>query len=148
MKLILKQDVTDLGKIGDMVEVKMGFARNFLLPRGLAAEVTPDVTRQIEAARRRSLRAQQERDKELRSLAEQLAGASITIAAKVNPEGRLFGSVGPKEVAAALAADGFTHITPEMIEITDAVKETGVFEAKVKLSADVIATCRIWIVPE
>jgi large subunit ribosomal protein L9 len=148
MKLILKQNVENLGKIGDVVEVKPGYARNFLVPRGLAAAVTPGISQEIEARKRKENRMQEERDKELRSLAEQLASASITLTAKINPEGRLFGSVGAKEVAAALNADGFTKITADMIEIAEAIKEPGVYELKAKLSPEISATCRIWIVPE
>ena len=148
MKLILKQDVESLGKIGEVVDVKSGYARNFLLPRGIAAKITPGISQEIEARKRREVRVQEERDKELRSLAEQLTSASITITAKVNPEGRLFGSVGGKEVAAALNADGFTKITPEMIEIPEAIKEPGVYELKARLSPEISAACRIWIVPE
>ena len=148
MKLILKQNVENLGKMGEVVEVKSGYARNFLLPKGIAAKVAPGIAQEIEARRRREGRVQEERDKELRSLAEQLATASITITAKINPEGRLFGSVGAKDVAAALNADGFTKITPEMIEVPDAIKEPGVYELKAKLSPEISATCRIWIVPE
>lgn len=148
MKLVLKQDVGTLGKIGDVVDVKPGYARNYLLPRGLAAEMNPGVMQEIEARRRRETHLLEEREKELRSLAEQLASSSITLTAKVNPEGRLFGSVSAKEVAGALAADGFARITPEMIEIADPIKEPGVYEVAVRLSPDLAATCRVWIVPE
>jgi large subunit ribosomal protein L9 len=148
MKLILKQNVEKVGKIGEVVEVKPGFARNYLLPRGMASHVTPGITQEIEAKARREAKAQAERDKEMRSIADQLGAASVTIPAKVNPEGRLFGSVGAKDIQAALAADGFGTVTEAMIEMPESLKEPGVYEINIKLSGEIAAKTRIWIVPE
>ena len=148
MKLILMQSVESLGRIGDVVDVKPGYARNFLLPRGLAAKIRPGIMEQIEAKKKIETQKQAELTTELRSIAEQLDAASVTISAKVNPEGRLFGSVGPKEIAAALAADGFAQVTADMIEIEEPLKDSGVFEVPVRLSPDIKAICKIWVVPE
>lgn len=148
MKLVLKENVEHLGRIGDVVEVKAGYARNFLLPRGLAAHVGPGITQEIEARRRREAERLKEELKELQAVAEQLAGVSLTIPAKVNEEGRLFGSVSGREIAAGLQAEGFARITAEMIVLPEPIKEPGVFDVEVRLTADVAATCKVWVVPE
>ena len=148
MKVILRENVDKVGKVGDVVEVKRGFAVNYLLPKALAAEVRPGIMQEVEARKRREARAQEERTKETRSLADQLSAASITLPMKVNPEGRLFGSVGPKEIAAALVADGFARVTEEMVVLTDPIKEPGVYEVDVNLGEDISAKCKVWIVPE
>lgn len=148
MKLILMQKVESLGATGDVVDVKPGYARNYLLPRGLAAKIRPGIMEQIEAKKKIEAQQQAERDSELRSIAEQIDAASITIPAKTNPEGRLFGSVGPKEIAAAIAADGFSSVQPDMIELEEPLKDSGVFEVPVRFAPEIKAVCKIWIVPE
>lgn len=148
MKLILKKKVDNLGEIGEVVDVKNGYARNYLLPRGLAARVSKGVMQEIEAARRREDEKQKARMTELRTAIEQLSDASVTITAKVNEEGRLFGSVGPGEVAGALQADGFTRITEAMVRMEEQIKEPGVFEVLVHLSPEAEAACKVWVVPE
>lgn len=148
MKVVLKENVEHLGRIGDVVDVKPGYARNYLLPRGLALRVGPGVMQEIEARRRREAERQKEELKELQAVAEQLASASVTITAKVNEEGRLFGSVSGREIAAGLQADGFARIRPEMIALEEPIKEPGVFEVEVRLTAELAATCKVWVVPE
>jgi len=148
MKVILKRSIENLGQIGDVVEVKKGYARNYLFPRDLAARVAPGVMQEIEARRRQERERQAAEQTELRSLAEQLATASITVTAKVNEEGRLFGSVGAREIVAALASDGFGRITAEMIALEEPFKEPGVFEVPIRLAPDIEATCKVWVVPE
>ena len=148
MKLILRKSVDQLGDVGDVVNVKTGYARNYLLPRGIAARASKGVMQEIEAAMRREAEVVKERDQELRAMVDQLNDASVTIQAKVNEDGRLFGSIGPKEIAEALQADGFTRVTPEMIRLEDHFKEPGVFEAPVHVTADAEAVCKVWVVPE
>ena len=148
MKVILKQNLENLGAIGAIVDVKRGYARNYLLPRDLAAAVAPGVMEEIEARRRQEAEQEKAVESELRSLADQLGSTSVTITAKVNEEGRLFGSVGVKEIIAALAADGFTRVTSEMVAQAEPFKEPGVFEVPIKLNPEIEAICKVWVVPE
>ena len=148
MKLVLKEDVDGLGRMGDVVEVKDGHARNYLLPRGLATTVTDANLRQIETRQHRLVSEQEQEVQELQGLAEQLAGGSFTIAVKANPEGHLFGSVGVRQIADTLAAEGFTRVTEEMIALEEPIRELGVVEVPVRLSEDISAVCKVWVVQE
>jgi len=148
MKLVLKQDVDKLGHMGDVVEVKPGYGRNFLLARGLAAPASEMSMRQIEAKKRQAVRLAEQRRQELQAIAEQLANASCTIAAKANEEGHLFGSVSAKQIAEALAAEGFTRVEEAMIVLEEPLRQLGVFDVPVQVAPELKVTCKVWIVQE
>jgi len=148
MKVVLKQDVEHLGQMGDVVEVKPGYARNYLLARGLAVPASQMSLAQIEAKKRQAARAAEQRRRELQALAERLAGASCTIAAKANEEGRLFGSVGAKQIAEALVAEGFAQVETDMVRLDEPLRQLGVFDVPVHVAPDLQVTCKVWIVQE
>ena len=148
MKLVLKEDIHSLGRMGEVVEVADGYARNYLLPRRLATTVSEANLRQIESQRRRLAGEREQEVQELQGLAEQLAGGSFTIAVKANPEGHLFGSVGARQIADTLAVEGFARVTEEMIVLEEPIRELGVIEVPVRLSEETSATCKVWIVQE
>ncbi len=147
MQLLLRKDVENLGSMGDIVTVKDGYARNYLLPKRLATTVSETHLREVEAARKKLA---DERDRALegvRSLGEQLESASCTVVAKANEEGHLFGSVGPQQIADALAADGF-KVDEKMIDLDTHIKELGVYNVTIKLHSEITATCKVWVVGE
>jgi large subunit ribosomal protein L9 len=147
MQLLLRQDVANLGKRGDVVSVKEGYGRNFLLPRGFAVVVNPGNVKQLAEERRRITVAETKRLATLSQQAEALGKVSLTIQAKANEENKLFGSVGPAEIVAALKAENF-EIDPSTIALDKPVKELGVFEVKIQLAPDVAATVKVWVVGE
>jgi large subunit ribosomal protein L9 len=147
MEVILREDVQSLGKAGQLVKVKPGYARNFLLPRGLAFEATAGNKKRIEAeAKARATKANAEK-----AVSEQLAArlGSITLAlrGKAGEEGKLFGSITAQDIADALAAEGFS-VDKRKLELEHPIKTVGFHSVTVRLQPDVHAEVRINIVPE
>jgi large subunit ribosomal protein L9 len=146
MQVLLRKDVDRLGRIGDVVNVKTGYGRNFLLARGLAMPVTPVNVKRVEAERLKSEEERKLLDQELAGIAERLKTVSITIAAKANEEGHLFGSVNAAQIVEMLLADGF-KVEESMIKI-EPIKELGVVEVPIQLKADLMTSCKVWVVAE
>jgi large subunit ribosomal protein L9 len=146
MQLVLTEDVVNLGKQGDVVEVKPGYGRNYLLPRGLATVPTEHNLRLVARYKQRVAQAREARIADLKVLAEQIKNTPITIDANANEEGHLYGSVGPAEVAAALKAKGMPA-EPDHVRMDTPIKELGVFEVKLNLGHDIESTVRVLIRP-
>ncbi|HRU06049.1 MAG TPA: 50S ribosomal protein L9 [Candidatus Brocadiia bacterium] len=147
MQVLLRKNVEKLGQIGDIVNVKLGYARNFLLPRGFAMEVTPVNLKVAEAEKRKHQEMLKKRDEELAQLAKRLNGASVTISSAANAEGHLFGSVSAQQIATALSDEGFA-VDAKMLQLADPLKEVGVYDVVIQLKADLTATCKVWVVGE
>jgi large subunit ribosomal protein L9 len=137
MKVILRADVTDVGKRGDIVDVADGFARNFLVPKGLAMKASPGAEAQAAAMRR----ARDVRDANDRSAAEEIASALVpkvfTITAKAGAEGKLFGSVTASDIADAVAAQANIELDRRRIALGEPIKSLGTHTVPAKLHADV-----------
>src|SRR5260370_18765230 len=130
MQLVLTEDVPNLGKQGEVVEVKAGYGRNYLVPRGLAAVPTPHNLRLLDRFKIRVKQAREARVADLKALAEQIQKmAGITIEANANDEGHLYGSVAAPEVSKGLKAKGLL-VEPEMVRLEGAIKETGLYAVK------------------
>src|SRR5438045_8239973 len=114
MQVVLTEDVPHVGKQGDLVEVKPGFGRNYLLPRGLATVPTAHNLRLLERYKQRVLQAREARIADLKVLAEQIQRTTLTIEANANEEGHLYGSVGPAEIAQAMRTKNLI-VEPEMV---------------------------------
>jgi large subunit ribosomal protein L9 len=136
MQLVLTEDVASLGKQGDVVEVRPGYGRNYLVPRGLATLPTPHNLRLLERFKIRVKQARAARVADLKALAEQIQKmAGITIEANANDEGHLYGSVGAPEVSKGLKAKGLL-IEVDMVRLEGAIKETGLYAVKLLLGSD------------
>lgn len=147
IEVILMADVKGLGAEGDVVKVAEGHARNYLLPKKLAAPVTDATRRQLEKKRKeRDARLAAERAT-AEELAAKMAQVSCTITVKTGEDGKLFGSVTAGHVAAALKAQG-VELDKNQVELPDAIRELGVFNVPVNLNAGVKATVKIWVVEE
>ena len=145
MQVILKEDVANLGTMGELVQVKRGYGRNYLIPKGLAVEATPRNIKRLEHERRV---IEQRREKLLahaRSLAEKLAGISITVAKNTTDEDRLYGSVTSREIADALSVEGIT-VDRRKIVIEEPIRSLGVFNVKVKLGHELSGEVKVWVV--
>jgi large subunit ribosomal protein L9 len=145
--VILREDVKSLGKAGELVRVKPGYARNYLLPRGLAFEATEGNKKRIAAeTRARGARDQAERA-EAERFAAALGAVSLTLTGKTGEEGKLFGSITAQDIAEALAAQG-QQVDRRRIELEHPIKTLGHHTVGVRLHADVHAEVRVSVVPE
>ena len=147
MEIILRQAVENLGHPGDVVTVKNGYARNFLLPRGFAFEATPGNLKRIAAERSRLEAAENDRRGSASDLARKLEEVQLTFSARVGEEGKLFGSVTSADIAEQLAALGF-NIEKRLIDLHDPIKALGVYRVPVKLHADVKPEIRVWVIKQ
>ena len=145
MEVILRQAVENLGHPGDVVTVKAGYGRNYLVPRGFAYEATPGNLKRIAQERARLEAAENERRGTAQELAKRLEEVQLTFSSRVGEEGKLFGSVTSADIAQQLAAQGF-EIEKRQIDLHDPIKTLGVFRVPVKLHADVKPEVRVWVI--
>ena len=147
MKVILTHEVSSLGNPGDVVDVKDGYARNFLFRRGLATVWTKGGQKQVEAiAKGREVRAINSLE-EAKSIKGNLESKSVTVPAHAGASGRLFGAVSTADVAAAVKAAGGPELDKRKIEVKHAIKTVGSYEATVRLHPEVAATVKFEVVP-
>jgi large subunit ribosomal protein L9 len=147
MEIILRQAVENLGKTGDVVKVKSGYARNYLLPHGLAYEATPGNLKRIKQERDRLEAAENERRTAAQTFAERLEQVSLTFSARVGEEGKLFGSVTAADIQAQLETQGF-HIERRQIDLHEPIKALGVYRVPIRLHADVKPEVRVWVIKQ
>lgn len=147
MKVILRQDFETLGKIGELVDVKDGYARNYLLPRKIAYEATASSTRQLEEEKKQHSKRMDKEKKSSETLATELEKVSITIQMKVGEDEKLFGSVTSQMIADQLKEKGIT-IDKRQIELEDSIKALGIYTVDVKLPGSVIGKVKVWVVRE
>ncbi len=147
MKIILRQDHEKLGKIGDVVDVKDGYARNFLIPRNLAYEATKSSLRMLEEEKKQHAKKQVKEHKHAELLAEQLEKTSVTIKMKVGEDDKLFGSVTAQLIADSLAEKGIT-LDKRAIELEEPIKALGIYDVKARLATGVSGTVKVWVVRE
>ncbi|MEM9589281.1 MAG: 50S ribosomal protein L9 [Planctomycetota bacterium] len=146
IQLLLIHNVEHLGKQGDLVEVKPGFALNYLLPQGLATLASEHHKRMVEKHREKLRALELLKLSEYRQLADELGKQSITIEANANDDGHLYGSVGPHEIVDALKEAGFT-LAQDQIRLEGPLKELGLYTVKVHLHSEVEASLKVWVVP-
>ncbi len=148
MKVILISDIQGLGSSGQIVEVKDGYANNYLIPQGLALRATKGKTKEIEQlARAKILRASRERDKAA-EVAEKIAEHVFEIPAKVGPEGKLFGTITPKEISAHIKEELGIQVDRKKIHLDEHIKYVGLYEASLKLHPEVKTVIHIKVVPK
>jgi large subunit ribosomal protein L9 len=147
MKVILRKDYETLGKIGDVVAVKDGYARNYLLPRQIAYRATTSSLRALEEEKKQHERQDQKQLKDAEKVGSELEKISITIAMKVGEDDKLFGSVTSQMIADALKEKGFT-VDKRTIELEEPIKTLGIFEVPVKLHTKISAKAKVWVVRE
>jgi large subunit ribosomal protein L9 len=146
MQLVLTEDVQHLGKQGEVVEVKAGYGRNYLLPRGMATVPTEHNLRLLERYKIRVKQAREARVADLRVLAEQITKMpGITIEANANEEGHLYGSVGPAEISKGLKAKGLM-IEADMVHHEGAIKETGLYAVKLNLGYEIETEVKVAVI--
>ncbi len=148
MKVLLLTHVENLGDRGDVVQVKDGYARNYLIPRGLAKPATPSVLKAWEEEMRQKRRKIEREKKAAEQLASRLEGVTLTFTLKMGPEGKAFGAVTAADIARALAEQGLEGIKREMVRLPRSIREGGRHEVPVRLYPGVFATVVVEILPE
>ncbi len=145
MEVILKQDIVSLGKANTVVKVKDGFARNFLIPNGLAVPLNPANLKKLEAEKqKKSLQAQKVK-KEAEALKEKFASVSSTIRVLAQEDEKLYGGISAQDLAAALKEEGL-GIDKNQILLDEPIKSLGIYEVPLKLHPEISAKIKVWIV--
>ncbi len=148
MNVILLEKVGKLGGVGDLVNVKSGYARNYLFPYTKAIPATKENQADFEARRSELLKASNEKLAAAQARADKLDGVSITIAANVGEEGKLFGSVGTRDIVETLAASGQEVAKSEVLLPLGAIREVGEYDISIDLGCEISATIKLAVVPQ
>lgn len=146
MEIILKEDIAGLGEQGDIVKVKPGYARNFLIPKGLAVNATASAKKERDETIRQRQHKEAKIKAEAESLAAKLNGIKLTIGAKTSSTGKIFGSVNAIQIAEALAAKGFEVDRKRIALPQDAIKDIGTYKADIKLHREVTVAVEFEVV--
>ena len=148
MKIILKQDIRGKGKKGQMIEAAEGYARNYLIPKGLAVEATADAVNTMNLQAKAKAKADAEAKAEALAIAEKLKSCQVKIAAKGGEGGKLFGAITGKEIAAALAEQFSLTIDGKKLVLEQPIKSFGSYEVKAKLGYEVSGTVYVLVIEE
>ncbi|MEE9133519.1 MAG: 50S ribosomal protein L9 [Gemmatimonadota bacterium] len=146
-EVILRRKVENLGEVGDIVSVKPGYARNYLLPQGLAYQATEQNRRRLEQERAAALMVEERDRGDARAVADRLEGVSITFSMLAADEGKLYGSVGPRDIAAQLSEQGF-DVHGRHVALQEPIKALGVYAVPIKLYPEVEASVKVWVIKE
>ena len=146
VELLLIHSVEHLGTQGDVVEVKSGYAHNYLIPQGLATVATDHHKRMVEKHRAKLIEIEKAKQAELHKFAADIAKQSVTVEANATEEGHLYGSVGAAEIVSALKKNEI-NLSPEQIKLEGPLKELGLYTVKFRLSSEVEGQLKVWVVP-
>ncbi len=145
MRVILRKNIEKLGKAGDIVEVKNGYARNFLFPQNLALPSTPGNLKRVEDEKRVLMKKQEKIKEEAENLAKKLEKKSITIPVQVGEKEQMFGSVTAQDIANVLKQEGFS-IDKNQIDLSEPIKSLGIYNVKINIHPGVTPVIRVWVV--
>lgn len=146
MKVILKTDVKGSGKKGDVIEVSDGYAKNFLLKKGLAEQATSSGINEITQRRTADAFHKAENEKQMREMAKAVNGKTVSVSIRTGENGKVFGSVTTAQIAAALAQQG-CEIDKKKISIKDQIKTVGTFSAEIRFMEGVVAKIKVEVTP-
>jgi large subunit ribosomal protein L9 len=147
VKLLLKESVKHVGKVGDVVEVSPGYARNYLIPQDLAVEPTANNVKKIEARRQEIERQEREHREQQAALIKQLEGVEVTLERRANEQGHLFGSVSATDISKALQSQGF-NIEAEDIYLPGRLDQINTYQVRVKFAEDLETEIKVWVAPD
>jgi large subunit ribosomal protein L9 len=147
VKVLLNESVKHVGKVGDVVEVSPGYARNYLLPKGLAVEPTANNVKKIEARRQEIEKQERERRDQQAAIIKQLEKVEVTLERKANEQGNLFGSVTETDIAKALQAQGF-NILPEDVNLPGRLDRVNTYTVRIKFAEDLATDLKVWVAPD
>ena len=146
VELLLAEDVESLGKRGEVVRVRPGYARNYLLPNGLATVATEENKRAVQRHQERLEELQRQKLKDLQARADAIGKYSVTLEANANEEGHLYGSIMAPDISKALKAAGFA-IEADDVKLEGPLKELGMYTVKIQFHSDIKTEVKVWVVP-
>ena len=147
VKLLLQESIKNVGRVGDVVEVSPGYARNYLLPKGLAVQPTPNNIKKIEARRQEIERQERERREQQAALIKSLEGTEVTLERRANEQGHLFGSVSATDISKALEAQGF-QVDPDDINLPGKLDRIEKYTVVISFAEDLKAEIKVWVAPD
>jgi large subunit ribosomal protein L9 len=147
VKLLLKESIKNVGRVGDIVEVSPGYARNYLLPKDLAVQPTPNNVKKVEARRQEIERLERERRDQQQALLGQLKDVEVTLERRANEQGHLFGSVTATDIAKALQAQGF-NINPDDVNLSGKLDRIDTAQVQIKFAEDLTTEIKVWVTPD
>jgi large subunit ribosomal protein L9 len=147
MKLLLKESIKNVGKVGDVVEVTPGYARNYLLPQDLAVQPTPGNIKKVEERRKEIEKMERERRDQQAALLKQLEGVEVTLERRANENGNLFGSVSATDISKALQAQGF-NVEPDDINLPGKLDKIEKYSVRIKFAEDLATDVKVWVAPD
>ncbi|MCM8792129.1 MAG: 50S ribosomal protein L9 [Candidatus Omnitrophica bacterium] len=147
MKVILIEDIEKLGKANEVIEVKDGFARNYLFPYRKAILATAENLRCLEEEKKRKLKQIEKKRQETEELAKRLDGMSVNVLVKVNENGELYGSVTAQQISEAIRQEGF-EVDKKYIILKEPIRKLGVFECLIRFSTEIEAKIKVWVVKQ
>ncbi len=145
MEVLLRQDVSKLGTVGDIVNVKPGYGRNYLLPKGIAVAVTKGNLKQLQHEKRKLVALEARRKEKFKEVAGKLSAVSVSIPVEASDAGHLYGSVNATMIAQALTAEGH-QVEARQVLLDAPIKELGVYTVRVRLHSEVEAESKVWVV--
>jgi large subunit ribosomal protein L9 len=147
MQVILKKDYENLGKVMDVINVKNGYARNFLIPQGIAIIATEGNKKAVIEAKKLAEKREEKNKREARQLSKKIEAVPCTISVKTTEEDKIFGSVTAHEIAEFLNKEGFT-VDKRDVELEEPIRQLGVYSVKIKLYNDIFAKLKVWVVKD
>jgi large subunit ribosomal protein L9 len=147
VKLLLKKSIKNVGRVGDVVEVSAGYARNYLLPQSLAVLPTPGNVKKVEAIRQEIERQERERREQQEALLKQLQGVEVALERRTNERGHLYGAVSATDIAHALQGQGF-NVQPDDISLPGRLDHVDTYMATVRFAEDLSTEIKVWVAPD
>src|SRR3954469_23616600 len=147
IKLLLKESIKNVGRVGDVVEVSPGYARNYLLPNDLAVQPTPGNIKKVEERRKEIEKQERERREQQAALLKTLENVEVTLERRANDQGHLFGSVSATDISKALQAQGY-NIEPDDINLPGKLDRIEKYTVQVKFAEDLTTDVKVWVAPD
>lgn len=147
IKLLLNESIKNVGRVGDVVEVSSGYARNYLIPQGLAVQPTAGNVKKVEERRREIERLEKEKRDQQAKVIEKLAGVEVQIERRANEQGHLFGSVSATDISKGLQAQGF-EVEPDDVVLPGKLDQVNNYTVKVQFDQDLTQDIKVWVVPD
>jgi large subunit ribosomal protein L9 len=147
VKLLLQESIKNVGRVGDVVEVSPGYARNFLLPKGLAVQPTANNVKKVEARKQEVERLERERRDQQVALIKQLEGVEVTLERRANDRGHLFGSVSATDIAKQLQGQGF-NINPDDVNLPGKLDRIDKYMVNIRFAEDLQAEVKVYVAPD
>jgi len=147
VKLLLKESIKNVGRVGDVVEVSPGYARNYLLPKDLAVQPTPGNIKKVEERRKEIEKQERERREQQAALIKTLEGVEVTLERRANEQGHLFGSVSATDIAKSLQAQGYP-VEPDDVLLPGKLDQINTYQVRVKFAEDLETELKVWVAPD